>query len=206
MDQLPQDSDAIIALVRRAQSRDADAFAALIQRFERVALSVAYGALGDPHAAGDAVQDGFAKAWEKVRELKDPGRFGTWLCGIVRNGAIDQRRRNRLAPKAIMDSLPEAATPAAAHLAGRDWADDPSRSMESAEQDALLGRAIDSLDEVSRTIVVLRYFQGLSSKEIGQIVNLNPTAVDMRLSRARQQMKQSLLTSEAFADEKARTA
>ena len=206
MDPLPQDSEAIITLVRRAQKRDADAFAALIRRFERVALSVAYGALGDPHAAGDAVQDGFAKAWEKVKDLKDPGRFGTWLCGIVRNGAIDQRRRARLAPKATLDAAPEAATPASAALAGRDWADDPSRMLELHEQEELLGKAIEELDDVSRTIVVLRYFQGLSSKEIGEIVDMNATAVDMRLSRARQQMKQKLLTSEAFAEKNAKTA
>jgi RNA polymerase sigma-70 factor, ECF subfamily len=206
LDPLPQDSEAIISLVRRAQQRDADAFSALIARFERVALSVAFGALGDAHAAGDAVQDGFLKAWEKVTDLKDPGRFGTWLCGIVRNGAIDQRRRARLAPKAVLDSVDEAATPATAYLAGRAADDDPSGLMESQEQQELLGQAIQGLDEVSRTIIVLRYFEGLSSKEIGLIVDMNATAVDMRLSRARQQMKQHLLTSEAFSEEKARTA
>lgn len=206
LDQSPQDSDEIINLVRRAQKRDADAFAALFQRFERVALSVAYGALGDPHAASDAVQDGFAKAWEKLGALQDPGRFGTWLCGIVRNGAIDQRRRGRLAPKATLDAVPEAATPAAAHLAGRDWADDPRRLLELREQEALVGEAVNDLDDVTRTIVVLRYYQGSSSKEIGQILDMNPTAVDMRLSRARQQMKQKLLANDAFADEKSRTA
>jgi len=204
--ELAQDSPEIIDLVRRAQRHDVDAFAALIRRFERVALSVAYGALNDPHAAADAVQDGFAKAWQKVQDLNDPGRFGTWLCGIVRNGAIDQRRRGRLAPKPVLDSVPEAATPSAAHLAGRDSGDDPSQSLERQEQESLLGSALDHLDEVSRTIVVMRYYQGLSSREIGQIVEMNPTAVDMRLSRARQQLKQRLLTSQAFADEKARTA
>ena len=83
-----------------------------------MALSVAYAALGDPHAAGDAVQDGFAKAWQKLPGLNDPARFGTWLCGIVRNGAIDQRRRARLAPKPIFDRIPDAATPAAAGMSG----------------------------------------------------------------------------------------
>lgn len=206
MEPLAQDSEQIIALVRRAQRQDVEAFTALIRRFERVALSVAYGALGDADAAADAVQDGLTKAWEKVKDLKDPGRFGTWLCGIVRNGAIDQRRRARLAPKATLDAAPDAAAPAAATLAGRTWDDDPSRSMEADEQEHLIGQAIEDLDETSRTIIVLRYYQGLSSKEIGQIVDMNPTAVDMRLSRARQQMKQKLLTTQAFADEKARTA
>lgn len=206
MEQPPQDSQVIIDLVRRAQKRDPEAFSALIERFERVALSVAYAALGDSHAAGDAVQDGFTKAWQKVADLKDPGRFGTWLCGIVRNGAIDMRRRGRLAPKPVLDSVPEAATPASASMTGQTWADDPSRGLEQQEQQQLVGQALEELDDISRTAVVLRYYQGMSSKEIGEVLEMNATAVDMRLSRARQQMKQKLLTNQAFADEKARTA
>jgi DNA-directed RNA polymerase specialized sigma24 family protein len=54
--------------------------------------------------------------------------------------------------------------------------------------------------------VLLRYYDGLSSKQIGEILEMNATAVDMRLSRARQQIKQKLLTNAAFADEKAQTA
>ena len=206
MSQPSQDSKAIVDLVRRAQKRDADAFSALVGRYERMALSVAYATLGDAHAASDAVQDGFAKAWQKLPGLNDPGRFGTWLCGIVRNGAIDQRRRARIAPKAIFDQIPEAATPASAGAAGAQWADDPARQAMQQEQQSLVAAALEDLDELSRSAVVLRYYQGLSSKEIGELIDLAPTAVDMRLSRARQLMKQKLLANEAFADEKSRTA
>jgi RNA polymerase sigma-70 factor (ECF subfamily) len=206
LDRPSQDSQEIIDFVRRAQQRDAEAFTALIRRYERMALAVAYGALGDPHAAADAVQDGFARAWEKVADLKEPGRFGTWLCGIVRNGAIDQRRRARLAPKPMPGGFPEAAAPAHASFAGRGWADDPADDVQLREQQVLVGEALDGLDEVSRSAVVLRYYQGLPSKEIGEILGMNATAVDMRLSRARQQLKQTLLTSEAFADKRAETA
>ena len=206
MENEPQDSQTVIDLVRRAQKRDAEAFTALIQRFERMALSVAYAAIGDGHAAGDAVQDGFAKAWEKLADLKEPGRFGTWLSGIVRNGAIDQRRRARLAPKPVLDRMPEAATPAPGRFAGRDWAEDPADQLEAKEEQELLESAIADLDETSRTAVVLRYFKGMSSKEIGEVLEINATAVDMRLSRARQQIKQRLLTSQACAAKQAETA
>lgn len=206
MEHPSQDTPEIVNLVRRAQQRDGEAFAALVGRYERMALAVAYGTLGDPHAAADAVQDAVAKAWQKVADLKDPARFGTWLCGIVRNGSIDQRRRARLAPKPVLDDVPEASTPAAARFAGRDRGDDPADQIQAREAEQLVGAALDGLDEVSRSAVVLRYYQGLSSKEIGDVLDMNATAVDMRLSRARHQIKQKLLTSQAFADEKARTA
>jgi RNA polymerase sigma-70 factor (ECF subfamily) len=200
------DIDAVADLVRRAQQRDADAFAALIRRYERMALSVAFGTLGDATDAGDAVQDGFTKAWEKIGDLKEPARFGTWLCGIIRNGAIDQRRRAKLAPKTVLNALPESSTPAAAAFAGQDVEPDPSARLETREQEQLLSAAIDELDALSRTAVILRYFEGLASRQIGEILDMNATAVDMRLSRARQQIKQRLLTSQAFSEERAQTA
>jgi RNA polymerase sigma factor (sigma-70 family) len=206
LDHPSPDTESVVELVRRAQRRDPEAFAALVGRYERMALSVAYAAIGDAHAAADAVQDGFAKAWQKLADLKEPARFGTWLCGIVRNGAIDQRRRARLAPKPVLDDMPEAAAPAAARFAGRDWADDPADQLEAREEERLVAAALDDLDEITRSAVVLRYFQGMSSKEIGQVLEMNATAVDMRLSRARQQIKQKLLTSQAFADQKSETA
>ena len=86
-------------LVSRARNRAAgnsdaaDAFAALIERFERAALAVAHALLHDPDRAGDAVQDGFLRAWQELAKLQDEKRFGGWLMQIVRNAAIDQRRR-----------------------------------------------------------------------------------------------------------------
>jgi len=74
------------------------------------------------------------------------------------------------------------------------------------EQEALVSAAIAELDDLSRTAVLLRYYEGLSSKQIGEILEMNATAVDMRLSRARQQIKQKLLMNEAFADKRAETA
>src|SRR4051812_3041687 len=89
------EADSTEALVLRARRKDADAFAQLIRRYERVALSVAYGVLGSGEAAGDAVQETFLRAWQRLEELKDPARFATWICGIARNLAIDSRRRGK---------------------------------------------------------------------------------------------------------------
>ena len=59
-------------VVRRAQRRDAEAFARLIARHERTALALAYGLLADPNAAGDVVQEAFVRAWERLADLKEP--------------------------------------------------------------------------------------------------------------------------------------
>src|SRR5688572_15048453 len=79
-------------LVVRSRTGDPAAFAALIGSVERVALAVAFGVVGEATAAGDVVQEAFLRAWQRLAELKEPAKFSPWLCGIVRNLAIDVAR------------------------------------------------------------------------------------------------------------------
>lgn len=162
-------------LVARARSRDSAAFATLIERFERSALAVAYAQLHDAHRAGDAVQEAFLRAWQELPRLEDDRRFGGWLLQIVRNAAIDIRRRIR----PTSSEFPDLAAPGP----------QPSDAVERADAARTIQAALASFDEITRTAVTLRYYEGLSAKEIGEALDLSPAAVDMRLSRARNQLK-----------------
>jgi RNA polymerase sigma-70 factor (ECF subfamily) len=168
----------VLNLVSRAQRRDPDAFAALIGRFERTALSVAYAQVHDAHRAGDAVQEAFLRAWQELPHLQDLARFGGWLLQIVRNAAIDMRRRIRPSVAEFPD------------LAARDGA--PGQAMEDADRAAKIKEALATLDETTRSAVVMRYYEGLSAKEIGEALGMSPASIDMRLSRARGQLRELL--------------
>jgi RNA polymerase sigma-70 factor (ECF subfamily) len=179
-------------VVRRAQRKDASAFTRLIERHERAALAVAFGVLNDSSGAGDAVQEGFVRAWERLADLKEPGRFGPWLCGIVRNLAIDSLRRSRNEPRAgsempgVQDARRDGRHP------DHGYCPDPSAELARRERDEAVAAALQALDEVSRSAVVLRYYDGLSSKQIGELLDLAPAAVDMRLTRARRVLRERL--------------
>lgn len=176
------------ALVERARrKKDAEAFAALIRQFERMALSVAYGMLGDASAAGDVAQEAFIRAWERLDDLREPERFKTWLCGIVRNMAIDALRRRKPA---------EPLGPTNVALAPERWTANPMEEVDRRENARRVAEAIASLDEASRLVVTMRYYEDLSSKEIAEALGMTPAAVDMRLSRARKQLR-ALLEDEA---------
>jgi RNA polymerase sigma-70 factor, ECF subfamily len=133
------------------------------------------------------VQDGFLRAWERLDDLKEPARFATWLCGIVRNLAIDAQRRARHV-RLSLDS------PAMQEVSLADDRPDanPLDQLDRRERRSRVAAALESLDEATRPAVILRYYDGLSSKEIGAALGLSPAAVDMRLSRARQQLKRIL--------------
>jgi RNA polymerase sigma factor (sigma-70 family) len=166
-------------LVRRAAGRDAEAFAGLIARYERTALSLAYAVTRDADAAGDVTQDAFLRAWQRLGELKDPARFGGWLCGIVRNLAADavRRRRVRWRPLRLAASADDAS---------------PADDLARVEEAQRIDQSLAALDETTRSAVVLRYYEGLSSKRIAELLDLSPAAVDMRLSRARAELRSML--------------
>lgn len=170
-------------LVERARRKDADAFAALIRQHERMALSVAYGVLGNATAAGDVVQDAFVRTWQRLSDLREPERFGTWLCGIVRNLAIDALRRRK--PTDLLG-------PANSVADGERWTVNPVEEVGRRERSRKVAEAIASLDEASRLVVTMRYYEDLSSKEIAERLEMTPAAVDMRLSRARKVLKAML--------------
>ena len=174
------DSAVTAQLVSRAKRGDREAFAALIRQYERTALAVAYAATGDAASAGDATQEAFLRAWQRLAALKDDGKFPTWLCGVVRNVALDIRRRQQRDHR----------------LPGRENDEeqiiDPAAELERRETRQRIDDALWQLDDVSRTMVVLRYYEGLSSHAIAALLATTSTAVDMRLSRARQTLRTSL--------------
>jgi RNA polymerase sigma factor (sigma-70 family) len=119
--------------------------------------------------------------WEmsaKLPALKDDGKFATWLCGIVRNVSVDLARR-RTRDERHRDVRSRF----------RDEAHDPISEIESREQSIHIDQALWRLDDVSRTMVVLRYYENLPSDRIADLLATTPAAVDMRLSRARQTLR-----------------
>lgn len=179
-------------LVRLALEGDARAFGELIDRHERAALAVAYSATRDTSLAADAVQEACLKAWHKRASLADPQRFAGWLLHIVRRCALDQLRSRKPV---------QTLTGAEAGAAGQ--ANDASTPMIKREQDQRVREALDELDDESRLAVVMRYYDGCGAREIAQVLGCSPAAVDMRLKRARDRLRQRLAdASEDTADSK----
>jgi RNA polymerase sigma-70 factor (ECF subfamily) len=175
----------LVIQARRGDAAAARAFAQLIARYEKIALSLAYSTLGDASLAGDVTQDAFLRAWQRLDELQEPERFGAWLGRIVRNLALDARRAQ---PRAEARGLIDEFDPP--HEC------DPSREVEDRETAQRIDKALATLDDQTRSAVVLRYYQNLSSRQIGEILEMSPAAIDMRLSRARAELKERL----AWAD------
>jgi RNA polymerase sigma-70 factor, ECF subfamily len=166
-------------LASRARTGDSSAFSTLIRRHERAMLAIAYACTGgDSATAADVVQDAFLRCWTRIDTLREPERFAPWLATTVRNLSANAirslSRKVRLAEDHVLDGRP---------------VDAPVDPIEAADTADRVARAIATLDETSAAVVTLRYYEDLPSKQIAELLELTPAAVDMRLSRARQTLK-----------------
>jgi RNA polymerase sigma-70 factor (ECF subfamily) len=84
-----------IALVRRAQAGDGEAFTQLFHQLHQPVLNYIYRTVGDRHAAEDITQDAFIRAHERVSQLGPPWDFKSWVFRIASNLAIDYLRQGK---------------------------------------------------------------------------------------------------------------
>ena len=158
-----------------ARNGDLEAFRAIVLRYSNAMLSVAFSVLGDFHEAQDVTQEAFVKCFHRLHTLKDPARLGSWLYSIAYRTSLDFLKKKKAA-------LPYSETIALHTDDVRSWLD--RHVMKQS-----IWRALQTLDEKSRTDVVLYYVSDWSMKQIGQFLHLSVPAVESRLRRAKEAMK-----------------
>lgn len=172
------------ALVRLARGGDERAFGALVRKHVRAAQAAALVVLGDAEEAEDAVQDAFVAALKRLEDCRPEEKFRPWLLTIVRNRAIDLRRRQRVRRAESLDVVGE--TVAAPPGLG------PLRDAERADVRAHLARALATLTDVRREVVLLHDLEGWSHREIGTHLGLAEGTVRAHLFWARRDLRRRL--------------
>jgi RNA polymerase sigma-70 factor (ECF subfamily) len=172
-----RDRDA--ALVERVRAGDSTAFDALVQAYMRQAFQLAYRVVGHREDAEDLVQEAFLAAYQYLDSYDATRPFGPWLMRIVLNRGSNLRRS-----RARRETEPEtdAVSPAPSAL-------DESERSEAREQ---LARALALLSERQRMIVTLFDVDGLTSTEIGELIDLSPGTVRWHLHEARRTLRGAL--------------
>lgn len=181
----------LVDLVERARNGDRIAFTELIERHRRVASGVAYGVLKEEHLAADAVQDAFFKAFQGLARLKEADRFVPWLLSIVRSAATDLvRRQVRWGTREVTygDEIPSGGL---GSLGSSSFVG-PTEALDRREAAQSVGDALESLPDEYREVIILKYMEGRSYREISRLLKLSVRAVESRLFRARQQLNRRL--------------
>lgn len=186
---LPSKGDEEQALIDQCLRGDVESFRPLVQRYQRVAFSVAVRMLGSRADAEDVAQQAFADAYAALDRFKGEGRtnaFSTWLLRIVINRSKD-----------VLKSKKRTEEPLDADVAGAEamFAHDPANPevmLGQQEQRRLLEMALLRVPQKYREVLVLKDIEDLSYEEIRSILRLPITTLKIRVVRARAMMREAL--------------
>lgn len=155
-----------------------DAFARLVAQHQRAVCAVAFSALRDRAASEEIAQEAFLVAWKKLPSLAEPPKLPSWICGIARNLAKNERRKSaRTDTSAELDAVP-------------DTRHGPLETLLEAESNAIVERALQSLDETYGEPLVLFYRQDLSVREVAAALDISEVNAKQRISRGRAQLSE----------------
>jgi len=159
-DKLPDAESADAELVERGRSGDDAALSTLVQRHHGAAYRVALSLMRDGDAAQDVVQDAFVKAFRALDGFRGDASFGTWLLAITANEARGALRKGARRRETALDD----AGPV------RSEEMDPADAAVMSQESARARRMMERLPEKQRMSISLRIDEGLSFKEIGEVI------------------------------------
>lgn len=147
-------------LVERGRAGDDAALSELVERHHAAAYRVAFSMLQEDDAAQDVVQDAFIKGFRALAGFRGEASFRTWILTIAGNEARSAlRRRGRRRETALEDAGPV-----------RSQQKPPDMEAVDAQEAAWARKMMETLPEKQKLSVALRIEEGLSFKEIGEII------------------------------------
>ncbi len=175
------DGAALPALVEAARRGEREAFAALVRRFQDMAVAYGMSTVGDLHLAQDAAQEAFAEAYRRLPSLRNPSAFAPWLRMLIVKHC-DRLTRRRRAPEVPLEAAVDVASAEPS----------PGDALEAAELRAVVRRAVMALPAAQRQAVLLHYMSLQGQREIATFLGITPNAVKTRLYTARRRLRVQL--------------
>lgn len=174
------DQKILIRKIQKGQQDAKEAFEDLYNQYSKSALRVAYGILKEYHSAMDAVEETFIRVYYNINKFNASRSFNAWFYKILTNECyriIGKKKKIVYMTEEIQN---KATT---------------EDKIKIEEYDDLY-KAIENLDEQTRTMIVLKYIQGFKEKELAYIMNIKVNTVKTKLRRGKLFLKELLLKSE----------
>ena len=172
-------------LVTGSLGGNREAFRQIVERYQTLICSVAYGATGNVSQSEDLAQETFITAWGNLRLLREPGKLRAWLCGIVRHRS--QKYWGRAGREVMQHAAPLAA---AEHAPAPEAL--PSDQAVTRDEEAIMWRALVQIPEIYREPLILFYREHQSIARVAAALELSEEVVKQRLSRGRKLLQEEV--------------
>ena len=176
-------------LVTLAQKGDQSAFEELVDRYKQKAFRIAFDFARDREEAKDLSQDAFLKAYMNIKKFDGRSAFYTWFYRILVNVCLDYRRRKQRAPA---ESYEERVESGVELNQDANAVPLPDQLVTAGQVSRKIGAALEALPPRQRTAFILRNHEGLSIREIAQMMQTAEGTVKVHLHRAVTALRQSL--------------
>jgi len=174
-------------LVSRLRARDERAFEDLVRTFGGRLLSVARRFVRNDEDAQDILQSAYLSAFRALDQFEGHCQLSTWLHRIVVNTALMKLRSKKRRPEESIEDLLPSFQEDGHHVEQfADWNTPADLLIERTETRATVRACIDQLPDNYRAVLLLRDIEERSTQDVADALSITPTAVKVRLHRARQ--------------------
>lgn len=176
--------------IKQVLKGDQNAYGELVEIYKDKVFQLCFRMLGNRHEAEDMAQEAFVKAYVNIHTFNTKLKFSTWLYRIATNLCIDRIRKKK--PDYYLDA--EVAGTDGLNMYSQIASDteDPSDEVESLELHDTIQKEIMKLPEKYRSVIVLKYIEELSLKEIGEILDMPIGTIKTRIHRGREALRKQL--------------
>lgn len=179
-------------LIAHIVSGERELFHELVRPYEKAMYFAAFSVLQNPQDAEDVAQETVLKALRNLHQFRGDSKFSTWLISITINEARARLRRERLIKFETIDGAADEEDGQLMPAIITDWREVPLEALERKELRELLQKAIASLPELYREVLVLRDVQEFNIAETALALGVSEGVVKTRLLRARLMMQKIL--------------
>lgn len=169
-------------LIRAAQAGDRQALIQLLKKVETPLYRTAFYMLKNEHDALDATQEALIKIYKNIHTFELKAKFLTWSQRIITNVCIDKCRQYK----------ENVSVEEHEHVLNQFSSNDVEEIVEKKFLASDLHQAIEQLQDKYRAVIIMRYIQDLSYKEIAEVLDLPLNTVKSYLFRARRQLQEIL--------------
>ncbi len=173
-------SDKEEMLIAKAQSGDKEAFEKLLEKYKNMILSMAYYISQNEYDALDMAQEVYVKLYKNVYKFEGKSKFSTWVYSVARNTCIDEYKRiKRNKTNSYETDEKDMSVDT----------DGPEEIILKKELSDFVRLLLSELPPIYNKILVLRYIEGLSYREIAKRLECSEGTVKSRLFRGKKMMK-----------------